>query len=312
MGTPPAVTAPAMGEGDLFALPLRLVREGGPCSGDYDALREWLARIHRLVAAGRVAREEVTAFWRALGPEYLSGSTQGFALAKPYGYAGDFEIMDKIYRRVVSPDPRFRGWDLFLHSQTAAAAVRNRPSYLASALDEALGRRHRSPVRVLDLACGPAHHLARWLTDNPAADVEILCLDQDVRALDTAAVVCRDAGGRVRFEQANVLRFAPHETYDLVWSSGLFDYLGDRTFVRLAARFRSVLRRGGEVVLGNFAPHAATRAYMELVSDWDVRYRSREDLLRLGVLAGAAPREARVGWEPTGVNLFLHLRSRGL
>jgi hypothetical protein len=49
---------------------------------------------------------------------------------------------------------------------------------------------------------------------------------------------------------------------------------------------------------------------MELVSDWDVRYRSEEDLRRLGVLAGAAPGEARVGREPTGVNLFLHLRRR--
>jgi SAM-dependent methyltransferase len=218
--------------------------------------------------------------------------------------------MDKIYRREVSPDLRFRGWDLFLHSQPAAAAVRNRQSYLASVLDEALRRQHRSPVRVLDLACGPAHHLARWLTDNPLAPVEILCLDQDARALDKAAVVCGDTGGRVRFEQANVLRFAPQETYDRVWSSGLFDYLGDPAFVRLAARFRSALRRGGEIVLGNFAPHAATRAYMELVSDWDVRYRSEEELLRLGALAGAAPGEARVGREPTGVNLFLHLSAR--
>src|SRR5262245_26570650 len=84
--------------GDLFALPLRLVRQGGPSPNDYEPLRDWLARIHRLVAAGRVARGDVTAFWRALGPQYLSGSTQGFALAKPYGYAGDFEIMDRIYR----------------------------------------------------------------------------------------------------------------------------------------------------------------------------------------------------------------------
>jgi extracellular factor (EF) 3-hydroxypalmitic acid methyl ester biosynthesis protein len=295
---------------DLFALPLRLVGQGGPSSTDHEALRDWLRRIHALVAAGRIARRQVTDFWRALGPDYLAGSTQGFALAKPHGYAGDFEVMDKIYRREVSADPRFRNWDLFLHAQSAASAVRNRQPYLASVLDEALRRRDRPRLHVLDLACGPAHHLARWLVHKPAAAVEVLCLDQDGHALEKAAEVCGDAGRRVRFERANVLRFVPQTTYDLVWSSGLFDYLSDRAFVRLVARLRSALRPGGEIVLSNFAPHAATRAYMELVADWDVRYRSEEDLLRLGAIAGAAPGEARVGWEPTGVNLFLHLRPR--
>jgi extracellular factor (EF) 3-hydroxypalmitic acid methyl ester biosynthesis protein len=297
-------------ERDLFALPSRFVRQGGPSPTQHELFRDWLDRTNGLVSTGRIPRQRVTGFWRSLGPEYLAGCAQGYALAKPHGYAGDFEMMDKIYCQEVSPDPRFRGWDLFFHAQSATTAVRNRVPYLASFMERARARLDRRPLRVLDLACGPARHLSRWLTDNPAVPVEILCLDQDAGALERAAEVCRDAGRRVRFDQANVLRFVPPDTYDLVWSSGLFDYLSDRAFVRLAARFRSALRPGGEIALGNFAPDPAVRAYMELVADWDVRFRSANDLLRLAALSGAAPGEASVGRDATGVNLFLHLRAR--
>jgi hypothetical protein len=125
---------------DLLALPSRLVRQGGPSLVDHELFRDWLHRTSGLVSAGRVPREKVTDFWRSLGPEYLAGCAQGFALAKPHGYAGDYEIMDKIYRQEVSPDPRFRGWDLFFHAQSAPTAVRNRVPCLAAFLERALPR----------------------------------------------------------------------------------------------------------------------------------------------------------------------------
>ena len=109
-------------------------------------------------------------------------------------------------------------------------------------------------------------------------------------------------------ERANVLRLMPAGSYDLIWSSGLFDYLSDRAFVRLARRMLGALRPGGEMVVGNFAPVPSARSYMELVVDWDLNLRTQGDLLRLAAEIGAAPGEAWVGREPAGVNLFLHLR----
>ena len=291
---------------ELFELPFRLVRQGGPSSSEHASFRSWLDATDLLVRAGRVPREAVLEFWRSLGPDYLAGCAQGHALAKPYGYAGDFEMMEKIYRCEVSGDPRFRGWDLFFHLQPAPCAVRNRGPYFASLLDEVLARL-RHPLRVLDVGCGPAYHLAGWLNDNPSAPVEIVCIDNDERALAKAAAVCGGAGGRVRFEHANALRFKPPGTFDLIWSSGLFDYLSDGSFARLAARYRAGLRPGGEIAVGNFAPDNPGRAYMELVGDWHLRYRSEAELRRLAGLSGAAPGEVRVGCDRTGVNLFLHL-----
>lgn len=49
---------------------------------------------------------------------------------------------------------------------------------------------------------------------------------------------------------------------------------------------------------------------MELLGDWHLEHRSRDGLLELGHRAGYAEERMRVGSEPLGVNLFLHLEGR--
>ena len=292
----------------LFNLPAELLRQGGPTPSQYPQFQTWLDGAAGLVAEGHVPLQLVTDFWRGLGDDYLRGSLQGHALARPHGYPGDFEMMDKIYDRVISSDARFRAWDLFFQRQAAPRAVRDRAAYFGMVLDEA-GARLGRPLRVLDLACGSARHLAPWLLDNPSAPVEIVCIDQDPQALARAEEACSAAEGRVCFEEANALRLEPAGTFDIIWSSGLFDYFSDPTFVRVATRLRGALRSGGEMVLGNFSRDNPSRAYMELVGNWRLRYRSAADLVRIGLSAGAPAEAVSVGKDVTGVNLFLHVRS---
>jgi SAM-dependent methyltransferase len=293
---------------DLFDYPTTLVRQGGPRASEYSAFRDWLDRAARVVNAGRLQRESVCNFWRALGPEYLGNTLQGHALARPHGYPGDFEMMDKIYDRHVSPDPRFRAWDIFFHRQAAPDAVRNRAAYFSKVLDDAVDRTD-GPIRVLDLACGSARHLAPWLLCRSRTDVEILCVDQDLKALLRAEEACSAAEGRVRFQQANVLRFAPPGQFDLIWSSGLFDYFSDATFIRALARFRQALRPDGVAVIGNFGPANPTRAYMELVGAWVLHHRSPAELVAIAAESGAPEHSITVGADATGVNLFVHVRA---
>ena len=290
---------------DLMELPCRLVDQGGPTPGQDGAFLDWLDRVDALVGSGEVAAEAIVGFWRSLGPDYLAGCLQGHALAKPHGYPGDFEMMEKIYGHHVTGDPRFQHWDRFFQQQTAPIAVRNRARYFSGTVGAMVPRGGRS-LRILDLGCGPAVHLAA-LGGNPELAAEILCLDYDAHALERASLHCRELSGRVRFEQANVLRFVPRDTYDLIWSSGLFDYLSDASFVRIGKRFRAALRPGGEMVIGNFGVGDRSRPYMELVGDWRLHYRSEADLFELAAQIGAGLTEARVGREGTGLNLFLHI-----
>jgi extracellular factor (EF) 3-hydroxypalmitic acid methyl ester biosynthesis protein len=291
---------------ELMAMPCRLVDQGGPVPAEDAAFLDWLDHVNLLVNSGQLEAQSIVDFWRSLGSDYLSGSLQGHALAKPHGYAGDFEMMEKIYGFHTSSDPRFRNWDRFFQQQAAVTAVRNRASYFSEAAAALLARRG-APLRILDLGCGPALHLAGWLRENPAAAVEILCIDHDSRAIERALTYCQGLGDRVRFQEANVLRFSPKDRYDLIWSSGLFDYLSDASFSRLAKRFRAAVRPGGEVVIGNFGVDNSSRPYMELVGDWRLNYRREDDLLKLAAQIAPEATEARVGRDDTGVNLFLHI-----
>jgi hypothetical protein len=80
---------------------------------------------------------------------------QGFAYHKPHGYAGDFEIIDRIYQRYACSDEMLTRWDNFWQAHPAAQAVRNRTAYLISLVFKSVTERRR-PIHVLNLASGPS------------------------------------------------------------------------------------------------------------------------------------------------------------
>jgi len=60
-------------------------------------------------------------------------------------------------------------------------------------------------------------------------------------------------------------------------------------------------------VIGNFGDFNPSRNYMELLGAWQLHHRSESHLRALGRAAGVPEQCIRVGCEPEGVNLFLHL-----
>lgn len=268
----------------------------------------WLHRTYAAVQQGRALLKDVHRYWRDLFGDRLTQTMQGFALAKPYGYSGDFEIIDRIYTYWQSPDPDFIGWDTFAHEQDAIIAVRNRKEYFKLVVADALER--QTGLKILNLGSGPSRDVLEFLEENPEKDVRFVCVDQDDRAIDYARRVCRGYESRIEFTRANVLRFRTEERFDLVWSAGLFDYLSDRLFIAVASRMMSLVAKGGQMIVGNFSTENSTQAYMELCGDWKLILRDPESLRRLLVRAGAHPRQIKVQSEPLGVNLFVHWNSQ--
>ncbi|MEY4549233.1 MAG: hypothetical protein RL685_5428, partial [Pseudomonadota bacterium] len=291
---------------DAFTFVRELVRRGGPEPWDDAQFEHWFAEVTLLIAKGLLTVESVHAFWKGLGPTYLTGSLNGRALAKHYGYAGDFSIIDDIYLKTASSNPALRNWDLFFQCQAAPRAVRNRKAYFHSVMESTVTR-VGPRARVLLLGCGPARDIAEFLRVGAHQSVQVLAVDRDPHALEYAAGVCKAEGVTVELRQADVLRFAPTEAFDLIWAAGLFDYLSDGLFVRLLKRFRSSMLPNGEMIIGNFCGDHATRSAMDLVCDWALNYRSASDLATLASRAGFEPERVRIGAEPEGINLFLHL-----
>jgi hypothetical protein len=287
-----------------------LAGRGGPEPAEYGMLKKLFDAVHakefKIVDGTSVPPSEASSLDPVLDQHRAvfrsTASMQGFSYVKPYGYAGDFEIIERICKSAVSSISNITRWDKFFHEGDAPRAVRNRSSLLATLIREA------RPESILSAGSGPSLDLAEVLkTDESLKEIEIL--DNDLNAVarskvNIAAVehyLCRSFGFNVR----NVLRFTPTRTYGFVWCSGLFDYLNDKTAVFLLKRFNEMLEPGGTLAFGNFGQENGSRSYMEIVGRWFLIYRSPMDLMRLAATSGFLPRKTRVCTDATGLNNFL-------
>lgn len=287
----------------------RLVQQGGPSATDYAALDGLFRGFGDAVRAGEAEWAEIHALWPLLGDALSADTMQGFVAQQPHGYAGDFEVIDRIYQRWVSPRAELRDWDHYFHGLDATQAVRNRKEYF---IDLVTSLVERSPdvysFRVLDVGSGPARDVAEYLGGHRGNGIMFDCVDSDGTAIEHAQGVCRSHLAHIRFHRKNIFRFKSRERYNLIWSAGLFDYLDDRLFKHLLSRLVALTAPGGEVVVGNFSTDNPSRDHMEF-GNWFLIHRTRGELSGLATDAGIPPESVTVGQEALGVNLFLHVRA---
>ncbi len=288
----------------------KIVARGGPLPREYDAFGRWIDEVADELRSGRLRKSDLNtlreAFGRALSPDTL----QGFSLQKPHGYTGDYEIIDRMYRNHVTDDPALQNWDRYFQAQGAPEAVRNRKVYFTTLLKrlEHLNENAR-PRPVLNVASGPMRDVFEFFRSNGhVPNVQIACVDSDPDAIAYAKDLCAPYLDHLAFHRTNALRFTTDERYRLIWSAGLFDYLGDKGFKFLLRQLLRLLADEGELVIGNFSEENPTRNYMEIIGDWHLYHRSAEELAALARACGVAEEDLRIGRETRGINLFLHIK----
>jgi SAM-dependent methyltransferase len=235
---------------------------------------------------------------------------------KPLGYAGDFEMMNILYRdENVGKGLFAKSIHRFYMRHPNARAVRNRVQYLGEKIRETIGATPaKSRSRILSVASGPAREVQAILDEMPLESIqraEFTLLDQDLKALQHAKSQIRTICRRRAIEPPvaftnlaikNVITDGLSETYDLIYSAGLFDYFSDPVADHAGRQLYRALRPGGRLIIGNFHSSISTRAIMDFALDWQLIYRSEVDLRRLyGGLGGNVQVESEV----EGVNLFV-------
>jgi SAM-dependent methyltransferase len=285
------------------------VQKSGPSPSEFATLDSWFKQLRDEVNSGQIGMDDLQGLWKDAGPAITSLQTmQGFALRKPHGYAGDFEMIDRIYQEWLSPDANIANWDKFFHSQSAVKAVRNRKAYFLDWLEKHEANFPAKTLRLLNIGSGPSRDLFEYFTKKPISQIVCDCVDADPKAIAYASKLCSIHGEKIQFHAKNAFRFQTKYTYQLIWSGGLFDYLDDRLFVVLLRLLWRKLAPEGEMVIGNFSPKNPTRAYMELLGGWFLHHRDTGELAALAAQAGIPAINIRVGQEPEGINLFLHMR----
>ncbi len=282
----------------------QLVAQGGPREADDGNFCAWMARAHAYAMADQLTEQDKAEVLKAFGATMTPLTMQGFALTKPHGYAGDFEIIDRIYRQHVSPDPALVEWDRCFHRQAGARAVCNRKAYFHRLLDQ---HATSGTPHILKVGVGPGRSMYEWLCANPLSLMHFDCVEIDPDAVRYATELNRDFSDHITFIRKNCLKWQPKRQYDLIWAAGIFDYFDDATFVQMLQRLLAALAPGREIVIGNFAITNPSRPYMEFGGEWFLYHRSPDQLISLAMQCGIPREHIAIGCEPLGVNLFLHV-----
>ncbi len=234
-------------------------------------------------------------------------------LNKPLGYAGDFEMMNLIYHEHSRANgPMQRIFDMICTNHPHAKSVRNRVHYLNEKIKKKMAESDR-PIRVLSVASGPAEEIKHFVkeSDQSSLDrVKFVLLDQDAQSLQYAQMnilnVARDLGKNVELELVNlgikhIAKGKMESRFDLIYSSGLFDYLSDDFARHTASKLFELLEEGGRLAIGNFDYNGRNKISMSLLFNWELIYRSKDDLINL--FKSVSP-SLYIESEKLGINLF--------
>ncbi|MEE2904556.1 MAG: hypothetical protein VYC39_19655 [Myxococcota bacterium] len=244
-------------------------------------------------AAGQYAK-------RLLHPLLLNAPIPARAYNKPLGYAGDYMLMELIYRQRDAIDSIYsKIVNRLCCRLTAAKAVVARVDLLTSILEEEVARKDQGKVRIGSMACGPAEEIQRLFQRGNVSnsEVDVALIDQDREALSYCSrrmlkvedSVDENISSSIGYFHTSVKTIVsnPKEVdsllgkFDVLYTVGLFDYLAApaaRAMIKSLSRF---LSDKGVLIVGNFAPHDG-QAFMEHILDWRLLYRTPEQLLKLG------------------------------
>jgi len=291
------------------------------------ALSPCLSRLAETQLWGEANRLPSGELWRIAGSLLEVGVLQHAARFKPRGYAGDFEMLARICEGYRCEHPLGRAFDTFFLSQAAPQAVRSRTEQTAAAIvADCLGRRPAA-YHVLSVGSGPALDVRRALAllpEDRRSSVRVTLLDLDPDALDFARsqldpLLPDGADTALHSIRTNLFRLPQKadpgvalQSPDFLVCTGLFDYLEDEPAATMLRWFWEQLAPGGSLLVGNFAPHNPTRAYMEWIGNWYLIYRTVEEMHKLAARAGIPADQVTIGCERLGVDLFLAGRKRGV
>ena len=284
------------------------------------ALNACLYELAQTGCWGRANQLPSAELWRAAEPWLKTGWLQVQARFKPRGYAGDYQLLTRLWDGTCCEHPLGQLFDRYFQSQAAVHAVRARMEQAAAALVAHCLQRATGPYRVLSIGSGPASELARaaaMLPDAERRHLRIMLLDLDEEALRDAQARLSQIlhGEQIACHRENLFRLPALARaaglvsgHDFVVCLGLFDYLADAPATALLRLVWEGMQAGGMLLVGNFAPHHATRAYMEWFGNWYLLYRTAERFEQLGLAAGIPAGQFHIGAERLGADLFLVAR----
>jgi extracellular factor (EF) 3-hydroxypalmitic acid methyl ester biosynthesis protein len=251
------------------------------------AIHELLARASAAAEAG-ASRDEMRAVTDGARRSCARFSrTLAHTQSWPRGYPGDFQLIE----RLLDAQPAGEAETLERVFENCVLQLpivwqhRAKVAWQARLVRRRLGG--GAAIRVLSIGCGGSRDLM-LLEPHELSGLDLILTDLDAAALDLSAQRLRGRARSLRCIRGNVLRsvnrLSAAGPFDVILVGGLLDYLPERAAQMLLKRVAAMLSPDGLLGATNIAAGNPWRLMLDLIADWTLLERTREDMLRL--LAG--------------------------
>ncbi|MCO6391667.1 class I SAM-dependent methyltransferase [Aliihoeflea aestuarii] len=274
---------------DRLALVLAIADQQFKSEGDPAAI------IHRTAGELHLIRRSCsTEVWQKLIPIAQEHPVSDYFLEDPFtrwcfemprGYSGDAITQDFIYGHeslaAEIENASELGRKLYQYTSMAPSSVagRERRDILAREVDAAAAAR-AEPIEVLTIASGHLREAAKSQALKDGTIKRWIALDQDPLSVgsvvrDYQGTVIEGIDGSVKGLLGNSYDLGQ---FDLVYASGLYDYLSRGVAARLTRKCMSLLKPGGSFLFANFSDEILVDGFMETFMNWALLLRSDEDM----------------------------------
>lgn len=200
------------------------------------------------------------------------------AWSKPRGYAGDAEMLDYVYFQQPPTETSIVGVHVF-HGTTGSSngrSVRHRRQVVADEIDRVT--KDVPSARITAIASGHLREVELSGAIKNRMFGQFIALDQDEASLARIPHPITPMRGSVKDILGGQLQI---RNQNLVYTTGLFDYLRNNVAEQLIACMCEMLEPGGVLLVGNFEPRHHGRCYMDAFMDWRLVGRDQGDLEQL-------------------------------
>jgi len=242
---------------------------------------------------------------------------------KPIGYAGDFAMVNFMFANPFQGESLFsRIINAWMVKQPVCEAFRVRANYLYETITREVARVEpvRKQARIMNFGCGPAIEVQRFLQQQELSNSTSFTLvdfnQETLEFVSTRLGQLKSDHGRtttVEFRQKSVYEVlkgigstaseSESQKYDLVYCSGLFEYLSDKTCDELMDRLFDLVAPQGLLLVTCLDSNSLRPKTVESMLEWHMIYRSRDQVQSLRPNA-CNSREFTIQLLPPGVFLL--------
>lgn len=212
---------------------------------------------------------------------------------KPYGYPGDYIMMETFYNNKALSSGIATYWDNYILNDHFVVGVRNRKEIMKQKLANLLlNNNYSKEVKILNIACGSCRELFELFNEIvPKQKVIITLVDQDEKALKYSRkrLARYNKLINLRFLQQNVYNFCRRDlalrkllrNQDFIYNIGLADYLPDSVLGGMIKFSFEILKENGLLIFAHKNTHKFSFSASDWFSNWRFIPRTRKDLVDL-------------------------------